>query len=429
MSGMKDSGAKWLGEIPAEWSMNRLRYLASFESGATPSKDDLSFWDGDIPWVSSMEVKTDVLEDTSLHITEAAVRSCSTQVEPPGTVVMVVRSGILQHTIPVALLGREMTINQDIKALHFDGRMLPKYFFYLVKGSNDNLLKELMKDKSTVDNISLEYLKSMNVPVPPIFEQQQIVTYLDNCSARTSKVETILNNQILTLESYKRSIIHEAVTKGLDYNAPMKDSGIKWIGDMPVDWVVKRFKYVAAVAANLVDPDDYTDYIEIDPDNIEKGSGRLLDVITAGEVGAISAKQLFHKGQILYSKIRPELNKVAIAPDDGVCSADMYPIDTWMNPLWLLYVMRSDLFVKQVGLRSSLRVKMPKVNADELANIVIPVPPMDVQQSIADYLDTKRAAIDKTISIKCEQLKTLRRERQSLIYEYVTGKRRVSEEE
>lgn len=209
---MKPSGVEWIGGIPSNWSVNRLRYLASFESGATPSKDNLEFWEGTIPWVSSQEVKEDILLDTSLHITAAAISSCSTRILPEGTLVMVVRSGILQHTIPVALLGRPMTINQDIKALRFDGGMQSKYFFYLVKGNNDNLLKELIKDKSTVDNISFEYLLSLHVPVPPPDEQQSIINYLDKrCSVIDAVIDT-KRKQLDVLKKRRQSLIYEYVT-------------------------------------------------------------------------------------------------------------------------------------------------------------------------------------------------------------------------
>lgn len=208
----KPSGVDWIGGVPKNWELNRMRYLASMESGATPSKDNLSFWEGTTPWVSSMEVKQSVLQDTSLHISKEAIESCSTRILPEGTLVMVVRSGILQHTIPVALLGKPMTINQDVKAFTFNDSMVAKYFYYFVKGNNDNLLKTLLKDKSTVDNINQEYLKSLLVPVPPIEEQLQIVNYLD---ARTAAIDAVLDTKRKQLGVFKRrrqSLIYEYVT-------------------------------------------------------------------------------------------------------------------------------------------------------------------------------------------------------------------------
>lgn len=209
---MKPSGIDWIGEIPERWKISRLRYLAKMESGATPSKDNLEYWNGDIPWVSSIEVKSELLEDTSLHISETGVSSCSTRLLPTGTLVMVVRSGILQHTIPVALLGKPMTVNQDIKALTFGPEMLGKYFLYFVKGNNQNLLKVLCKDKSTVDNINQEYLKSLIIPLPSLGEQKKIIEYLD---ARTAAIDTVLETkrkQIDVLKRRRQSLIYEYVT-------------------------------------------------------------------------------------------------------------------------------------------------------------------------------------------------------------------------
>lgn len=209
---MKPSGIDWVGDIPEKWEINRLRYLVKMESGATPSKDNFEYWDGDIPWVSSMEVKSELLEDTSLHISEGGVSSCSTRLLPTGTLVMVVRSGILQHTIPVAMLGKPMTINQDIKALTFGPEMLSKYFLYFVKGNNQNLLKALCKDKSTVDNINQEYLKSLLIPFPSVDEQKKIIEYLDTRTVTTDAVLETKRKQIDVLKHRRQSLIYECVT-------------------------------------------------------------------------------------------------------------------------------------------------------------------------------------------------------------------------
>ena len=159
-----------------------------------------------------MEVKSDVLQDTSLHITQDAVNSCSTRLLPAGTLVLVVRSGILQHTVPVALLGKPMTINQDVKAIRFASKMLSKFFYYFVKGNNDSLLKALLKDKSTVDNINFEYLKSLPVQVPPISEQEEIVNYLDDRTAAIDAVLETKRKQLGVLKARRQSLIYEYVT-------------------------------------------------------------------------------------------------------------------------------------------------------------------------------------------------------------------------
>ncbi len=209
---MKDSGIEWIGDIPNHWKINRVRHLAKLCSGATPSKDSLTYWEGTIPWISSQEVKTDKIMDTSLHISEDAIRSCSTQLMPTGTLVMVVRSGILQHTIPVALLGVPATINQDIKAFQFSDEMLPAFFKYYIQGQNDTLLNIIIKDKTTVESVDNNLLLSLKVMVPPIREQQEIVKLLDQ---KCYTIETIINKkrkQLSIIQEHKKSLIYEYVT-------------------------------------------------------------------------------------------------------------------------------------------------------------------------------------------------------------------------
>ena len=209
---MKDSGVEWIGEIPEHWEISRVRHLASLCSGATPSKDVLSYWEGNIPWVSSQEVKSDIIKDTSLHISEEAINSCSTQLMPAGTLVMVVRSGILQHTIPVALLGVPATINQDIKAFQFNYLMLPAYFKYYIQGENDALLSVIIKDKTTVESVDNQLLLSLKIMVPPIEEQKAIVAFLNYKCGYIDKILNDKQEQLNLLMQHKKSLIYEYVT-------------------------------------------------------------------------------------------------------------------------------------------------------------------------------------------------------------------------
>ena len=209
---MKDSGVEWIGEIPEHWEISRVRHLASLCSGATPSKDVLSYWEGNIPWVSSQEVKSDIIKDTSLHISEEAINSCSTQLMPAGTLVMVVRSGILQHTIPVALLGVPATINQDIKAFQFNNLMLPAYFKSYIQGENDALLSVIIKDKTTVESVDNQLLLSLKIMVPPIEEQKAIVAFLNYKCGYIDKILNDKQEQLNLLMQHKKSLIYEYVT-------------------------------------------------------------------------------------------------------------------------------------------------------------------------------------------------------------------------
>ena len=197
--------------------------------------------------------------------------------------------------------------------------------------------------------------------------------------------------------------------------------------EIAADAQALRFKYVASIDADLVDPAKYADMPQVSPENIVSNTGELVDVRTVEEVGVDSWNQRFFTGQIIYSKIRPALNKVTIAPFDGLCSADMYPISTKLPTRYLMYFMLSDAFVSQTIEVSNIRVKMPKVNQEELKNFIVVTHPQDAMLQIAEYLDERCEIIDAVLRQKRMQQDTMQRQKQSLIYEYVTGKKRVEE--
>ena len=157
-------------------------------------------------------------------------------------------------------------------------------------------------------------MKRILVAVPPYEEQTAIAAYLDSQCAKIDEIIAEVKASIEDYKQWKASIIYEAVTKGLDPNVEMKDSGIEWIGEIPMDWNSMRFKFVATVKTNLVDPKDYPKLLQVAPDNMVKDTGTLLPCNTVAESGVISWNHLFYKGQLLYSKIRPTLNKVVVAP-------------------------------------------------------------------------------------------------------------------
>ena len=273
--------------------------------------------------------------------------------------------------------------------------------------------------------LNYDEVKMLKLPLPPLNEESAIAAYLDT---QCAKIDEIIAQAKASIEDYKQwkaSIIYEAVTKGLNPNVEMKDSGIPCVDKVPKHWTVTRFGKIAAVKSNLVNPKDYQSYKQISPENIKKGSGVLLDYVTVEESGVISGNHLFYKGQILYSKIRPTLNKVIIAPFDGLCSADMYPIDTDHCSRFILYLMLSAYFNEQVALVTGNRVKMPKINQNELSQIMVAIPSDTEEQQIAKYLDLSCSQIDVLIKEKQSLIDDLESYKKSLIYEVVTGKRRV----
>jgi type I restriction enzyme S subunit len=196
-----------------------------------------------------------------------------------------------------------------------------------------------------------------------------------------------------------------------------------WHGNVPAGWAARKFKQVARVREGQVDPEDerYRNLPLFAPNHIESGTGRILDVETATEQGAESGKYLVDPGDVLYSKIRPALRKVALAPSAGLCSADMYPIKPGpeLDERFLFYSMLAEGFFRY-SLLESARVAMPKINRDALGACVLLLPLRAEQRAIADFLDRKTAAIDVIIDKKERLIALLEERRHAAIWTEVT---------
>lgn len=199
-----------------------------------------------------------------------------------------------------------------------------------------------------------------------------------------------------------------------------KDSGLGWIGKIPSHWSCVPFRRIAKVQCNLVRPSENLTMFQISPDSIEKNSGKIIKTRTVEEAKVDSDNHRFYKGQILYSKIRPLLNKVTIAPYDGLCSADMYPISTIENTKYVMYYMLSEAFLSSVKNIVADRVKMPKINQDELKNTDFVIPPFSEQQVIVDYLKDKTLKIEQYVSARERERELLDSLKQSEIANVVT---------
>lgn len=282
------------------------------------------------------------------------------------------------------------------------------YYYYYLMIDNTKALLHLAKNLRY--SFTEEQLGLIHAPVPPIKEQIAIANLLDEKCSEIDRLFADIQSEIDSLEEYRMSIINEVLRCGISGKSKHKEV---------------RFKYIATVKANLVPPTFFLEYPQVSPENIAKNTGKLLSYSTVEDSGIISGNHLFYKGQIIYSKIRPNLNKAIIAPFDGLCSADMYPIEAKINSKYLLYAMLSRHFVEQVTLIMQDRVKMPKINQDELGNIGVYIAPDIEQKEIVLYLDKKCAEIDSIIETKKEQLTVLGEYKKSMIYEYVTGKKEV----
>ena len=418
MREMKDSGIEWIGEIPKSWLLKPLKYCLeeiNIKNNPVISNTILSLVK-DIG-VMHYEKKGDKGNKAKEDISEYKIAYPNTLVVNSMNI-LIGSVGISDYfgcVSPVYYVFKDTNVS-DIRFINylFNTREFQKELRKYAKG-----ILEIRLRVSSYD------IFKRDIPLPPLTEQQKIADFLDKKCSQIDSLRADIEKQIEILEEFKKSVITEAITKGLDPNVEMKDSGIECIGEIPKDWKISKFKYIASIKSNLVSPDGFEDYPQISPDNIEKNSGRLLNYNTVEESGIISGNHLFYKGQIIYSKIRPNLNKAIIAPFTGLCSADMYPIETGINTQFLLYAMLSYYFVEQVSLVIKDRVKMPKINQDELGLIYVSVPPIDEQINIVEFLEQQCSEINSLIDAKRNQLNIVDAYKKSLIYEYVTGKKEV----
>jgi len=255
--------------------------------------------------------------------------------------------------------------------------------------------------------ISMDYVRSYPIPLPPLHEQHRIVDRIERLFAELDKAKERAQAVINSYEDRKASILHRAftgeLTKEWRQNNNIPDSF----------WQTKPFDDVAEVKSNLVDPAGYMDYPHIAPDNIEKKTGILLDYHTVAEDGIKSEKHLFFAGQILYSKIRPYLSKVVIVDFDGLCSADMYPVQPkeGIDTRFLWYYMLSDEFLEQASTAGSRSV-LPKINQKELGRIQVCVTDMTEQTEIVRILDSllmKETAAKAAAEQAIDQIDTMKK--------------------
>jgi type I restriction enzyme, S subunit len=226
---MKDSGVPWLGKIPAHWDAKRLKFVVSTFGGGTPNTGKPEYWNGDIPWVSPKDMKSDFIEATEDYLTEVGVAESATKIVPVDSVLIVVRSGILRHTIPVARNTVEVSLNQDMKALVAYERLRPGFIHWFISGLQEGLLPIWSKQGCTVESIEMDYMSNTVIPLPPVKEQdailEKIVEITSRLDAQTEKVTAVISSLI----EYRSSLITHAVTGKIDvcgFEVPQTAEGI-----------------------------------------------------------------------------------------------------------------------------------------------------------------------------------------------------------
>ena len=430
----RESGVDWLGEVPEGWGVVRLkRDLAFLTSGSRGWAEHYSD-DGPL-FLRIGNLKREALELDLSDLQRVEVPSGSegerTRVHG-GDVLFSITAylgsvGIVPDDFEPAFVSQHVALARLNRNL-----MLPKWVGYVTLS---NVGKNFLSEQGyggTKIQLSLDDVANLLIPLPPLSEQTAIAAFLDR---ETGKIDALVAEQrrlIDLLREKRQATISHAVTRGLNPAAPLKPSGVDWLGDVPEGWEVGKFSRLIAISEGQVDPreEPYASMVLIAPNHIESGTGCLLDLETATEQGAESGKYCFDAGAVIYSKIRPALAKVALAPCAGLCSADMYPLTSRgrLQHEYLAWLLLSPGFTAWAVLESD-RVAMPKINREKLNELALPVPPLTEQSAIVAFLAEQTARLDTLTTTAESAISLLLERRAALISAAVTGKIDVREAE
>lgn len=265
-------------------------------------------------------------------------------------------------------------------------------------------------------SIGYKDIRNIRIPFPPREEQDQIVRFLDWKLAKINKLIRAKKKQIALLNEQRQAIIHNAVTKGVDPNVPMKDSGIEWIGQIPQEWVVNRLKTQISLSTSKKNRDNE---FYIGMENIQSWTGKY---VSTTEIDSEGICNIFENNNILFGKLRPYLAKVYLTENNGVCSSEFLVLKNFNGILrYMFYVLLSYKFIDLVN-SSTYGAKMPRANWGFIGNCSIPIPSLEEQNKIASYLDDKCYKIENLKAKIQNEIELLYEYRTRLISDVVTGK-------
>ncbi|MED1438187.1 restriction endonuclease subunit S [Aeribacillus composti] len=208
------------------WKFAAIKNIFEIKGGGTPSKSNESYWNGTIPWISAKDMKTLYIQETKDYITEEGLNNSSAKMVTKGSIAMVVRSGILQHSLPVAYLMTDCTVNQDLKVFNSGDELVNKYFLWYVKANEKYLLNEYSKAGTTVNSIEFEKFKSHIMSIPPREEIEKKIIKIESIVNKENEIKMYVD-QILQLENLKHAILHKAFRGELGTNDPTDEHAIE----------------------------------------------------------------------------------------------------------------------------------------------------------------------------------------------------------
>ena len=431
MREMKDSGISWVGEIPKKWSVWRNKYIFKITKDIVlPSKNY------QLLSLTTTGIKEKDENDNGGKVPE---NYDGYQIVKENDLVMclfdldcsAVFSGLSPYNGMISPAYKVLKVKKRIA-----NEQYYRYWFNYV--GSKRFYKQYSKSlRFTLNADEFNRLFSL---LPPLDEQQRIAEFLDRECGKIDGLKADIQAQIDTLEQYKRSVIAEAVTHGLNPSAPMKDSRISWVGDIPQNWEIKRLKYLFKFCKGLpITKDNLIDQglpvisygqIHAKTNNGVDVRSHLLRFVDFSYLTFYPLSQVM-RGDFVFADTSEDYEgcgNCVYKRNDSLLFAGYHTIIAHSivesDNRFFAYLFQTDIWRKQIREKVS-GVKVFSITQKTLSNTYLILPPLDEQQEIADYLDNKCAAIEQIIADKKSQIETLDGYKKSLIYEYVTGKKEV----
>lgn len=393
MREMKDSHVVWMGKIPACWKVIPVKYVVNIGNGSDPKKEGLT------PVYGSGN---------------ASFKTCGEHKEGPA--VLLGRKGTVN--IPQYIEGKYWNVDTAFDAKPVDDYNLKLFYYSAICFDYDNY-----STQTALPSMTQSTYNNFRVPLPSSDEQNRIVNYLDSKCSEIDAISADIQKEIETLEQYKRSVITEAVTKGLNPDVEMKDSGVPWIGKMPANWTCIKGKYILKYMQKPVKPDDGVITCFRDGE-VTLRSNRREDGFTMAdkEIGY----QGIDVGDLVVHGMDGFAGAIGISDSRGKASPVLNVLDSRQNKKYIMYYLRSmaygDIFA---ALATGIRVRSCDLRWNKLSVLLYPVPPLEEQAEIVQYIEDTLNKVNGVIGEKKQQLTVIDSYKKSLIYEYVTGKKEV----
>ena len=431
----KESGVEWLGEVPEGWEVLPLKRSFDIVGGSTPKSDQEAYWDGEIVWVTPSDLsklQSLYISDSQRKITDNGLASCGASLVPANSIILSTRAPIGS----LAIANAEVCTNQGCKSLVPYNETDAKFYGYLLANSSTEL--NIRGKGTTFLELSGDELGAFKVPFPPLPEQHTIAAFLDR---ETGKIDELVAGQerlIALLKEKRQAVISHAVTKGLNPDAPMKDSGIEWLGAVPVGWEVKRVKHITCTIEQGWSPQ-----CEGYPVETSDEWGVLkVGCVNGGKFNPLENKTLpgdlkplpelgISTGDLLISRAntRELVGSAAVAkqnfPNLLLCDK-LYRVRLIPEvclPEFLVRYLGEDKVRGQIELAASgASSSMQNIGQSTILEMSIAVPPLQEQSAITNFLDSETAKIDTLVDEARQGIALLKERRSALISAAVTGK-------